>query len=76
MAPKGTSDEADKDCLCNIFDMASNFREWTTETTSNEQYPCVIRGGYYANDKSGTDGRSGANTSQSSGMSFRPILYL
>ena len=75
-ADKGTNNEEVKDCVCNIFDMASNFREWTTETTSNVQYPCVIRGGYYANDKIGTDARSGANTSQSSGMSFRPILYL
>ena len=30
---------------CNIFDMASNVREWTTETSTN--YPCVVRGGGY-----------------------------
>ena len=32
---------------CNIFDMASNVLEWTTETSSVSSYPCVCRGGLY-----------------------------
>ena len=31
---------------CNIFDMASNVCEWTTETCSYSGYPCVNRGGF------------------------------
>ena len=31
---------------CNIFDMASNVFEWTTETSDVPNCPCVIRGVY------------------------------
>ena len=34
------------DKQCNIFDMAGNCFEWTTETSSNSGWPCVSRGGY------------------------------
>ena len=37
---------------CNIYDMAGNLVEWTTEYSSysifNDYYSCVFRGGYYA----------------------------
>ena len=30
-----------------IYDMGGNVSEWTTEFSSNENYPCVLRGGLY-----------------------------
>ena len=33
------------DVQCNIFDMAGNCREWTTETTSGSDDPCTYRAG-------------------------------
>ena len=65
------------DKQCNIFDMAGNCRDWTTETCSNSDNPCVYRGGscYYSNRY--TSIRSGYSTSNaSSNLSFRPLLYL
>ena len=43
-------DEGDvaQDIRCNIYDMAGNTQEWSTETYSNTNYPCVNRGGYYS----------------------------
>ena len=39
------------DEVCNIFDMAANVSEWTTEystnTRSSDARPCTFRGGYY-----------------------------
>jgi hypothetical protein len=39
------------DKVCNIYDMASNCHEWSTEhstcTYSGSRYPYVHRGGYY-----------------------------
>ena len=47
--PQGTNKEETKDEICNIYDMASNCYEKTTETTSNPDMPCIYRGGdfYY-----------------------------
>ena len=62
---------------CNIFDMASNVPEWTTETSSNSDIPCVGRGGFY--DYSGfcTSIRYNDDTSHSDrSIGFRPLLYL
>ena len=62
---------------CNIFDMASNVREWTTETSSNSGYPCVFRGGFYNSSSSYTSYRRNSDTSYSSStLGFRPLLYL
>ena len=36
-----------KDVGCNIYDMAGNVSEWTTESYSNIDRACVIRGSYY-----------------------------
>ena len=49
-------DEA-QDVRCNIYDMAGNTREWTTETSSNPSSPCVTRGGNYNNTNICTSGR-------------------
>ena len=73
LSQTGTSD----DKQCNIFDMASNLREWTTETSSNSNSPCVNRGGSYYNSGHYTSYHNLYITSQSGiGLGFRPILYL
>ena len=62
---------------CNIFDMASNVLEWTTETSSNSYSPCVIRGGNYSSSSSYTSFRNNYYTSGSYNyIGFRPLLYL
>ena len=35
--------------VCNIYDMGGNVWEWTTEFSSQPNWPCTIRGGYYGN---------------------------
>ena len=62
---------------CNIFDMASNVSEWTTETYSDSDSPCVSRGGIYNNSDLCTSFRSRSNASVSlSCVGFRPLLYV
>ena len=63
---------------CNIFDMASNVPEWTTETSSISNMPCVGRGGYYYNSYYFyTSSRNNGYTSNSGrDFGFRPLLYL
>ena len=65
------------DKQCNIFDMAGNCSEWTTETSSNSYNPCVTRGGTYDNSSGHTNYRTNSNTSYANSYhSFRPLLYL
>ena len=65
------------DKQCNIFDMAGNCYEWTTETESEFYNPCVCRGGYYGRSYLYTSYRYNYNTSgANSDFSFRPLLYL
>lgn len=68
---------ATDDIKCNIYDMAGNLREWTTETgTSVNLWPCISRGGYYNNSSYYTAYREYQDTSYSkSEISFRPIIY-
>ena len=69
-------DEA-QDVRCNIYDMAGNTYEWTTETDSSTSYPCVYRGGYYYDSFGDTSDRFVNTTTYSNvGDSFRPTLYL
>ena len=72
------TDGTNKDVRCNIYDMAVNTLEWTTETYSNLSYPCVARGGYYYNSYYYTSYRYsyGTTNSYSGLISFRPTLYL
>ena len=72
------------DKQCNIFDMASNTYEWTTETGGNNVNPCTYRGGYY-NYKylfsqfgkyDYTSSRNSSSDVSTSTYGFRPILYL
>ena len=73
LAQIGTT--ADKQC--NIFDMASNVYEWTTETSHNSDYPCGFRGGNYYGINFYTSSRNGNNTSESSiNIGFRLLLFI
>ena len=73
-------DEGDEaqDVRCNIYDMAGNTYEWTTEYSSFSDDPCVYRGGYYNTSSNYTSDRdSGSSTTYSDEYtSFRPTLYL
>ena len=65
------------DKQCNIFDMAGNCFEWTTETHSDSYAPCVSRGGDYYNSSTYTSYRYDYRTSYANSYySFRPLLYL
>lgn len=63
------------DNVCNIYDMASNASEWTTETSTDTDSPYVVRGGEYSNNSYYTSYRNTYSTS-SSNISFRPLLYV
>ena len=68
----GTTDDVE----CNIYDMASNCYEWTTETCENVDIPCTDRGGNYVRSNEMTSSRYRGTTSYSDTRdSFRPILY-
>ena len=78
---KGTSasdytDSAYTDKICNVYDMACNRFEWTTETSlEDETRPCTLRAGsmdtYRPADRKGVNNTTGKNS-----HSFRPILYV
>ncbi len=80
-AKKNTGRSGDK--VCNIYDMASNCYEWSTEHSlelnSNQIYPCVYRGGGYGYQGDTTSLRMqgyGGTSFKSPNVSFRPLLYL
>ena len=73
LSQKGTA----TDIQCNIYDMAGNVYEWTTETSSDSSRPCVNRGGRYSYSYSYTSYSGIGNTSNSDVIfGFRPLLYL
>ena len=80
LASQGTnnlSDASKKDVICNVYDMASNCVEWTTETYSNSSLPCTGRGGDYLRSGFYTSDRGGTSISTNGGyVSFRPLLYM
>ena len=77
LAEKGTNKLSTQDKICNIFDMASNTFEWSTETYSDSGNPCVERGGFCGNSRDYTSYRFSYDTSLSdAGPAFRPLLYL
>ena len=69
---KGTT----TDKICNIYDMASNCFEWTTETGSDSYAPYVSRGGYYSITKHFASGRQSVSNTTGYDLSFRPVLYV
>ena len=65
------------DVQCNIYDMAGNCGEWTTETCSDSGYPCVSRGGSYYLSYGFTSLRGiSIPTNAYVDSAFRPLLYL
>ena len=70
---KGT----DNDVLCNIYDIASNCAEFSTENCDASDRHCVLRGGFFTNTSyysSSRNGTSGTNSNERA--AFRTILYL
>ena len=73
----GTSYTGTKDTICNVYDMASNCLEWSTETYSNSYAPCTIRGGSYNYSGHYTISRGYYYTADARvRISFRPLLYM
>ena len=71
------SDASKQDVICNVYDMASNCVEWTTETYSNSYPPCTFRGGFYSYSGGYTSYRNSTFTSSSNdNLSFRSLLYM
>ena len=66
-----------KDVGCNIYDMAGNCFEWSTETSVGSGLPAVQRGGTYTTTAHFTSLRSCGYTTFDAKdfISFRPVLY-
>ena len=68
------------DVQCNIYDLASNCYEWTTEIFDpfNGADSCVVRGDAYndTNNLCASSRKNEGNTTNNTSISFRPILYL
>ena len=66
-----------KDVICNIYDMASNCFEWSTETSKASQAPNTLRGGRYSYTDVITSTRNTAVPDiLHKDSCFRPILYI
>ena len=65
------------DKKCNIYDMASNLLEWSTETSNVTNKPCTVRGGNSSDSRDFTCDRDFyTNSASSVGIGFRPIIYI
>ena len=65
------------DIQCNIYDMASNVYEWTTETSSKSSYPCVYRGGDYSYSNNYTSSRIDSTANgYAINVGFRTLLFM
>ncbi len=70
-------DTSKQDIICNVWDLASNCWEWTTENVNDISYPCSIRGGYSYDNNSQSSSRYNNNTQYSvDGISFRLLIYI
>ena len=82
LASQGTnnlSDASKQDVICNVYDMASNCYEWTTETCSHFVLSFTCRAGGYGDSNSYTSLRYNLPTTNSRdypGFSFRSLLYM
>ena len=73
LANTGTTD----DIQCNVYDIASNLFELTTETSNEYGRYFVIRGGsYWGNSVYSSSRNNESSSSNSSWDGFRPILYI
>ena len=70
------TDGKSKDVRCNIYDMAGNTCEFTTETSSHPNHPCVHRGAWLDPETKSSTRYYIDATYSSSQSSFRPVLYL
>ncbi len=78
---KNTGEIGDE--VCNIFDMAANIREWTTEYSTHKNnlnaLPCTNSGGYYLDNMNSTAFRNyhvfGTLASEKY-LGFRQVLYI
>ena len=74
---KTQTGEYEADNYSNIHDLLGNCWEWTTEYSSLNSYPCVLRGGYCYNSNNYAASRIISNTSNSgTSYSFRLQLYV
>ena len=79
---ENTGSTSNNDIKCNIYDMAGNVSELTTEYSANSYdegnvYPCVFRGGIYDTSDNYTVKREECYTTFSwDNIGFRPLLYL
>ena len=65
------------DEICNIYDMAGNVNEWSTETQSTSALPCTRRGGIFDWDGIYACTRVlGMSNSAAETVGFRPLLYV
>ena len=64
------------DKQCNIFDMASNISEWSTETSHDSYYPCVYRGDQYIYSNYMSYRNISDTSSSHNDRGFRPLLYV
>ena len=65
------------DIQCNVYDMASNLREYSTETVTEEGYPCSRRGGLFGHEGYVAGSRENTSTNYSYiHDGFRVLLYL
>ena len=81
LSQTGTNTQEIKDVQCNVYDMASNVVEWSTETSSytsnNSIFPSVSRGGFYNFVDDFMSGRDYYSTFISyDSFGIRPLLYL
>ena len=83
LASKGTNSSdytGTRDTVCNVYDMASNVYEWTTETSDSSHGPCITKGGSYDDYGSSdfyTSNRYSYDTSISRAFDgFRPLLFV
>lgn len=70
------TDESLKDVKCNIFAMAGNVYEFSTETVTSNDVPNSYRGGTYLDTSTSTSGRSGDGNINDVQYGFRVILYV
>ena len=74
------TDGTNNDVRCNIYDMAGNCYEWTTETNASSSTSltntATMRGGSYNLDNRYPSFRGGVTKAASFHTAFRPILYL
>ena len=79
LASQGTnnlSDTSKQDVICNVYDMASNYTELTTETSRYSGYPCTPRGGGCGVSVGYPSYRDSVSSGISNYVSFRSLLYM